>query len=723
MRRPFGSLSVRSRGVLVLATVLSLGGLAFSAGAASAAPAASVTAPPYSCAPNGPAGSQTVYGTFGDASVIGWAGNSQGVVACLGGSFWVDTSGPDGGPGSASTAAVTGTTYGYGIYDDSSTTWTNADGYLPALVTGFHRDGAAISITNFGDDVTIGGHAYVVIYSRVQVTNPTGQTISVDPQPSAGLVPLNSAPVAVPPHSAVDHDYAVASDRFGGSYAWPSAGALAAAGGYDQHFAHMRAYWNSELAGITQIQTLPDQSLVNAYKTGFIYTQIIRSGDELKTGANGYDKEFSHDVIGILANLFTQGYTSGAHGLLDRARYVIGSQTQYDDGVWTYPWVWAIYLLKTGDLSFVKANFGTEGPTGASEPSIEDTAHLIAADRTGPGGIMEETNDIDANGYWTIDNYEALMGLWAYHWLAQQVGNSSEASWAASQYSSLLAATNKTLNATISANHLSYLPCSMIEPNTDNRCVNAEDANWAAPFLFGRWAWDGYLFGAPLSGPGVSLIDATYSYGFARLAGKLPANTFGGYPTQYYSTAYNAGYGEWGLASSDYRSQGIQSYEFMIANGQSGPYSWWESQQFPNPGSPWTGTHPEAGNGSSPHAWGMANANMVLLDSLAAQRADGSLVVGRGVPSSWMSAGKLISLANFPTVAGRHLGLAIRSSGSSVTLTLSGQAPAGPVLFQLPAFVGNIAHASAGTVDEKTGTVTLATTVRTVTVQLTHPES
>ena len=723
MRHPFGSLSARSRGVLALATVLSLGGLAFSAGAASAAPAASITAPPYSCAPNGPAGSQTVYGTFGDASVIGWAGNSQGVVPCLGGSFWVDTSGADGGPGSASTAAVTGTTYGYGIYDDSSTSWTNADGYLPALVTGFHRDGAAISITNFGDDVTIGGHAYVVIYSRVQVTNPTGQTISVDPQPSAGLVPLNSAPVAVPPHSTVDHDYAVASDRFGGSYAWPAAGALAAAGGYDQHFAHMRSYWNSQLAGIAQIQTLPDQSLVNAYKTGFIYTQIIRSGDELKTGANGYDKEFSHDVIGILANLFTQGYTSGAHGLLDRARYVIGSQTQYDDGVWTYPWVWAIYLLKTGDLSFVKANFGTEGPTGESEPSIEDTAHLIAADRTGPGGIMEETNDIDANGYWTIDNYEALMGLWAYHWLAQQVGNSSEASWAASQYSSLLAATNKTLNATISANHLSYLPCSMIEPNTDNRCVNAEDANWAAPFLFGRWAWDGYLFGAPLSGPGVSLIDATYSYGFARLAGKLPANTFGGYPTQYYSTAYNAGYGEWGLASSDYRSQGIQSYEFMIANGQSGPYSWWESQQFPNPGSPWTGTHPEAGNGSSPHAWGMANANMVLLDSLAAQRADGSLVVGRGVPSSWMSAGKLISLANFPTVAGRHLGLAIRSSGSSVTLTLSGQAPAGPVLFQLPAFVGNIAHASVGTVDEKTGTVTLATTVRTVTVQLTHPES
>ena len=286
---------------------------------------------------------------------------------------------------------------------------------------------------------------------------------------------------------------------------------------------------------------------------------------------------------------------------------------------------------------------------------------------------MEKTNDIDANGYWTIDNYTALTGLATYEWLAKQVGNTAEAKWAAAQYASLLAAVNKTLNATISAGHLNYLPCSMTEPNTGNRCSNAEDANWAAPFLFGRWAWDGYLFGAPLSGPGVSLIDATYDYGFGRLAGKLPPNTFGGYPTQYYSTAYNAGYGEWGLASADHRDQGILSYEFMIANGQSGPYSWWESQQFPNPGSPWIGTHPEAGNGSSPHAWGMANANMVLLDSLAAQRADGDLVVGRGVPGSWLTGGQPIKLANFPTTDGHHLGLTIQGHGSSVTLTLTGQ--------------------------------------------------
>ena len=299
-----------------------------------------------------------MYGTFGDASVLGWTGNHQGVPACLGGSFFVISGGQ---PGSGTATPVTGTTYGYGVYDNSQTTWTNADGYLPALVTTFHRDGARISITNFGDKVSIGGHAYVAIYSRVQVSNPTGQPLSIDPQASAGLVPLNSAGDTVPAHGTVNHDYAVAADRFGGSYPWPSASALAGAGGFDQHFAHMRAYWNQQLAGIAQIVSLPDTSLADAYRTGFIYTQIIRSGNELRTGANGYDTEFSHDVIGILANLFTQGYTSGAHALLDRARYVIGSQTQYDDGVWTYPWVWALYLLKTGDLSFVKANFATRG--------------------------------------------------------------------------------------------------------------------------------------------------------------------------------------------------------------------------------------------------------------------------------------------------------------------------------------------------------------------------
>jgi hypothetical protein len=650
-------------------------------------------------------------GADGSASEIGWEGNQQGVVTCLGGVFYIqDVLYENLGIGS-------GTNYGFGIYDGGPTTWTDADGYLPAQITSFSRDGARVSITEFADRVVLSGASFVAVYSRVAVMNPTDHVVEASPEPSSGLVPLDAAPDAVAPHTTVDHDYVIAADRFGGTYPWPSADALAGAGTFDEHFAHMANFWNGQIAGITGI-SVPDRSLDDAYRSGFIYTQIARSDDELHDGVNGYEAEYNHDVIGILSNLFNQGYFTDAHALLLEARNAMEAPGQgfYDDGVWTYSVPWALYLMKTGDLAFVKENFDSEGPLGATQPSIEDTAHAIAAGRTSPAGIMKATDDIDTQGYWTTDDYSALIGLAAYRYLAQQVGDASEATWATQQYDSLLAATTQTLDATIARHHLDYVPCSILRPNTANRCKDPEDANWMSPL--GAWAWDASLFGATVKGPGATMIDATYDYGFGRLKDKLPPNTFGGFPGDYYSTGYNAGYGTAGLASKDHRDQGILSYEFMIANSQSGPYSWWESSSAPSTHTPWLGRHPATGQGASPHAWGMSQANGVLLASLVAQRTDGALVVGRGVPAQWLRGDPPISVTNFPTTDGRRLSLRISSSGQSVTLTLRGQPPSGPVFFQLPSFVDNIATTSTGRVDQGTGTVTLSPDTKGVTVRL-----
>ena len=274
------------------------------------------------------------------------------------------------------------------------------------------------------------------------------------------------------------------------------------------------------------------------------------------------------------------------------------------------------------------------------------------------------------------------------------------------------------LGQTISRYNLDYLPCSLVQPNTENRCTDPSDANWTSPFGFGSWAWEGSLLGAPLSGPGLTMIDATYTYGFDRLHGILPPGTAGGFPGDYYSSAYNAAIGAAGLASSAHRDQGIVGYEFMLANSQSGPFSWWESSSAPDPSSPWVGRHPATGQGSSPHAWGLAGADKVLLDSLVAQRADGSLVVGRGVPATWLRHGTPITVANFPTTAGRRAAVTITGTGRTVTLTLGGAVPQGPVLFQLPSFLGDIQASSAGTVNQATGTVTVPSRVRHVTVTL-----
>lgn len=656
----------------------------------------------------------TEYATGSTAAAIGWAGNHQAVVACLTGSFVLKR---------------TGRRYGYGVYPTGGataprTSWTNAGGHLPALVTAFHRGSASVRITNFGDRVVIGGHPFTIVYSRVAVTNPTKRTLTVAPQPSAGLVHLDSHPDRVRPGRTVTHDYAVASDRFDASYTYPGAGAIRRAGGYERHFAHMRRYWTQQLSHLTRIRQLPDRRLIQAYDTGFVYTQITRASTHLKTGVNGYDKEYSHDVIGILATLLTQGFTADdtttAKALLLRLRDVVGTQAQYDDGIWKYSWPWAVYLQKTGDRGFVRQHFFHPGPKGAKkEPSIEDSAHAIAKARTGPGGIIEKTNDIDANGYWTIDDYSALMGLASYRWLAHRIGATHEYHWATRQYASLLQSVNKTLDGTTKRLHLHYLPCSMVESNADNRCKAAKDANWAAPMLFGRWAWDGYLFGAKITGPGKRLIDPTYRYGFGRLKGKLPANTYGGYGTTEYSTGYNAGYGEWGLAGRAYRSQAIKGYEFMIDRTQSGPYSWWESVSAPKK-SAWAGSHPGSGGGASPHAWGAADANLALLASLVTERGDGQLVVGRGVPKRWIGGRTPIRVTHVPIAGGQRLGIRITPRGRHVRLQLTGHEPRGSVLFQLPAFLGNVARSSAGHVDSHSGTVRLSRSTRSVVVTLKH---
>ncbi len=164
----------------------------------------------------------------------------------------------------------------------------------------------------------------------------------------------------------------------------------------------------------------------------------------------------------------------------------------------------------------------------------------------------------------------------------------------------------------------------------------------------------------------------------------------------------------------------------MISHTQSGPYSWWESVSPPAP-SPWVGTHPAGGQGSSPHAWGLAGADKVLLDSLVAQRTDGDLVVGRGVPPSWIRPGATVSVTNFPTTDGHRVALkftsAFRAGRVALTFTFGGSTPAGAILLELPSFVHDVARTSAGSVDEATGTVTMAPSVRRVTVELRSPPS
>jgi hypothetical protein len=77
-------------------------------------------------------------------------------------------------------------------------------------------------------------------------------------------------------------------------------------------------------------------------------------------------------------------------------------------------------------------------------------------------------------------------------------------------------------------------------------------------------------------------------------------------------------------------------------------------------------------------------------------------------------------LANFPSTDGRRIAVDITSTGQSVTLSVSGASSCGEVLFELPDFVDNIRSATSGTIDRRSGTVTVTLSAhqRRVTVPL-----
>jgi hypothetical protein len=269
---------------------------------------------------------------------------------------------------------------------------------------------------------------------------------------------------------------------------------------------------------------------------------------------------------------------------------------------------------------------------------------------------------------------------------------------------------------------LDYIPISMVEPNETGPRKDPRDANWASMFLFGRWAWDGYLFGAEQTGTMIDKIDDTYTHGFERR--KDISDTiynFGGYPHGYFSSAYNAGYGSSALRGEQYRDLGIKAYQFMIDKSQSGPFGWWEGVDYPSATSPWNIDHARGGGGSNQHMWGQSTATKVLFDSLIAERSDRTVIIGRGIPNEWIRTHQKVALDRYPVAAGGRVGYTLTTAGKSVVIELTGDvADVAGFSIELPALRDNLANVSVkgATVDESAGTVRLPAGTKRVTLTL-----
>ena len=705
--------------------------------------------------------------TVKNQSILGWEGNTYAPFAYLSGSFFARGVG---GTHTQNGTSYCGTMFSFGVYDAyahaaGTVQWTMADGYLPALTTAFTSGTVSVSITNFADQVTVSGHPFELVYSRVAATNSGTSTVTVDPQPSSGLAPIGSASSAVAAGQTVNHDYVVAVDDFGSGVALPSSTSLAStAPGYDAAYAQTKAYWTNRLSVVPVFQ-LPDvglpntgglsnpgTALSNAFKAAFVYTHIVQSGAAQFSAANNYDNLLNHDVPEILANRFMLGDFQDGPNLLLTARvseatnYPEYGANWYWDGVWKSPWPWAIYLAKTGDVAFVRTYFHDDA-AGANSwgPSLYTMMHEIPGQLTS-AGYLGTSNDNDSMGRWLFDDYSAFIGLASYKYIATVLADTTEATWADGQLTSLMNATNTGLAANQRAYGFSYLPCEVDVPTSADRCSTPSDANWASAGFYGQNAWDTFLMGGNPTGVvgDAAQVDGLYAWGFGRLGGNLPYPTMGGYNATSYSTADNTGYAEGALYGTKYRDLPITSYAWQIATTTGGPNAWWEATRAPPDHTDvWAGNHAPVEFGACPYAWPMAGQTLALLRSivaegLAATSSGGAFTftrpvyVGRGIPDAWVAAGQTVAVSNLTSSytasangacdrSSYGVSIATTKSGSQrvVTLSLSGVWPKGAILLQLPSFQSaGVSNVQGGTYDATTSTVTVSSGSSRVVVTL-----
>ena len=118
--------------------------------------------------------------------------------------------------------------------------------------------------------------------------------------------------------------------------------------------------------------------------------------------------------------------------------------------------------------------------------------------------------------------------------------------------------------------------------------------------------------------------------------------------------------------------------------------------------------------------WGQSMNTKVLLDSLLAEKVDGTIVAGRGVPFSWNADGEEVVISNFLCENGKRIGFTMKTQGNVITFTLTGdKLEMSDVSLELPVMKDNIKSASGNCeVDSESGKVTIPAGVREVTVTL-----
>ncbi len=614
---------------------------------------------------------------------------------------------------------VTIDAFGLVAQKTSTIDWRLDNGYYPSVIYTFDIPDFTISLKYFAypqTSQTLNGD-FVLLYVRATLAYTGSQTsglVAINLGTPAGLTLIGR--VSIPTHLNLDEgtmlsvDYSISAERLSGTgdHSLSSEEIVTIAGSLDDAENAMKNFWDTELARQTQLH-IPEAvensgHLNNSFKVALIHMQIIRDDDELHIGENGYDYVYDHDAQGNMASAMEMGaLTFDESVLLLKNLPAQKASHDYIDALGKLPWAVAKFAQKyqPQNTQLNELVFSHQYPGAHSmNKTLSEWVHYMVEDKLEADGLAVSAGTLDSDNRATVDNLAILLGLKAYSYLCEYLGESSEQEWADTQYTITSNNLQSTLLDLVSdkseADKYVSVGVSILteDLNFGVQADNWQNANAYSHFFFGRM-YELFLFGGELTNL-VPYIDNTLDVGITNVYGNEKFITdgewngnFGMYGESFCTSGYNASYAEGLLiGSGKYRTAFFTAFDYIM-NHQTGPYTWFESvgctQEY---GVVIEGkaVAAKAGHGSAPHVWSAMSQARLLGLTLISEKYDGTLILGRGIPTHWLGKEPL-GAENYKLSNGERFSYTLTPNGTDTyTLHFTGTI-AGDIIINLPAFI------------------------------------
>ncbi len=586
--------------------------------------------------------------------------------------------------------------------------WGLAESYLPFPCSAWVHDHIRVEVTHVGRRLL--DNTLNAVYTRVTLINQdnTPHQVSVvvlgESAPDR-CFPLKKGKVSTDEKSITTEQKKLAQGKsVSYEFVSPANGetdkkAILALGDFQNQYKAEKQRLDDKCAMLTMPTTLPDERFLHLWKTSIFdmwNATVLTDTDYEQRGSGGnlygfyqYDRAFDHDVPDMVIQYIIEGNWETARQIMKGATYNRLSQGKlanedYLDAIPKYIVTYAQYLQLSGDRSL----FDTEVMAKLKQCARAICEMRVFSDEArekGVYGLIRKGSTLDNshNTYTLVDDFAALHGFTAYRYICGYFGQKEEYEWADKQMRELTDCLNSTIRKSVDESGLEwYNACFSFD--MDYNLVSGP-GNWlGTTFMMPTFPWNAQLKGYDLGGEWLDYLDNSIAkwLEMARFYG-APKGSVGAWWGAKYGAAYNTGMVMPLLASDKYRTLIPESIEWLLDN-QTAPMIWAESFHKPDNKGDWT--RPEVDY----ETWALGFIRQAMLQMCASVKANGDVIIGRGIPNEWIESGKEIAWERIHINEGKIINLSIQKKENVISLRIGGDTNQGNYIIDFPYCVGKI---------------------------------